>query len=260
MTKRFIPLILLLFISSVLAAQETGRMETDRPDQTESPVITKKNYIQTEIGFHFIKENELTGFLHPTVLWKYGVAKRFELRLITEFISEETPLLIPSGNDIITGIAPVQIGGKLAFWEEKGLLPKTSLIFHVAPARVGSKKFYAHKWAPDFVFTFQNTLSENIGLGYNLGAEWDGESDTPYWVYTFAPGFNIGKKWYGFIEVFGAIRKNESPQHNLDGGLAYYFNDDLKIDISSGFGITEPAPDWFGGIGLSFRINTKKKK
>jgi len=258
--KKFLFILNSLTGSLLCNGQQEGRMETDRPDQTESPVITKKNYIQSEIGMHFIKENDLTGFLHPTVLWKYGLAKRFEFRLITEFISQETPLLIPSGNDIITGIAPIQIGGKLALWEEKGLLPKTSLIFHVAPAKLGSKKFHTSKWAPNFVFTLQHTLSENVGLGYNLGAEWDGETDTPYWVYTFAPGFNIGKKWYGFIEVFGAIRKNESPQHNLDGGLAYYFTDDLKIDISSGFGITEPAPDWFGGIGLSFRINTKKKK
>jgi len=252
-------LLLFLIVSSIcVQAQQEGRMETDRPDQTESPVITKHKYFQAEFGIHFVKEKDLTSFIHPTVLWKYGLCKKFEFRLITEYVSEETSLLIPYGNDVITGIAPIQIGGKLALWEEKKILPKTSVIFHVAPSKLGSKKFQTTKWAPNFVFTFQNTLSETVGLGYNFGAEWDGESNIPYWIYTLAPGFNIGEKWYGFIEVFGAVRKDEIPQHNFDCGLAYYFNDNLKIDISTGLGLTDPAADWFGGIGFSFRFNPKK--
>jgi len=257
---KYILLLTFIVSSYYIQAQQEGRMETDRPDQTESPVITKKKYIQAEIGFNIEKEKDLKSFVHPTILWKYGVSKRFELRLITEFVSYETPILIPVGNDVISGLLPLQIGGKVAFWEEKGLLPKTSLIFHVAPAKLGSKKFHASKWAPDFVFTMQHTLSENIGLGYNLGAAWDGESSTPYWVYTIAPGFNIGKNLYGYVELFGAVRKDELPQHNFDAGLAYYFSDNTKIDISSGFGITEPATDWYGAIGFSFRFNTQRKK
>ena len=42
-----------------------------------------------------------------------------------------------------------------------------------------------------------------------------------------------------YAEVFGFILKNELPQHNLDGGIAYYLTNDLKVDISGGFGISE---------------------
>ena len=103
--------------------------------------------------------------------------------------------MIPQGNEYIRGLLPVQVGCKIALWDEKGLLPKTSLIFHVAPSKVGSKKFHTDKWAPNFRFSMQHSLSGNIGLGYNLGAEWDGFSNTPFWIYTIAPGFNLGKKW-----------------------------------------------------------------
>src|SRR6185436_4090262 len=160
-----------------LFAQQEGRMETDRPDQTESPFITKRKYIQAEFGFTVERYAGLTAIVHPTTLWKYGACKRFEFRLITEFVSVETPIIIPSGNDIISGLQPIQVGGKVALWEEKGLLPKTGLLFHVAPSKLGSKKFQTSKWAPSLRFSFQNSLSENVGLGYNLGAEWDGESD-----------------------------------------------------------------------------------
>src|ERR1041384_8037473 len=88
------------------AAQQEGRMETDRPDQTESPFITKKKYIQAEFGFNVERFAGLTTIVHPTTLWKYGVCNRFEFRLITEFISEETPILIPVGNEINSGLQP----------------------------------------------------------------------------------------------------------------------------------------------------------
>jgi len=259
MAKYFLLFVSIAFSSSLLA-QEEGRMETDRPDQTESPVITKKKYIQAEIGFNYERDGGLHAFVHPTILWKYGACSRFEFRLITEFVSVETPMTIPDGNEIKTGILPIKIGGKIALWEEKGLVPKTSVIFHIAPSNIGSKKFYTSKWAPNFIFTMQHTLSENIGLGYNLGFELDGESGSPFWVYTIAPGFNIGKSWYGYIEMFGALKKNEMPQHNLDAGIAYYFSDNTKIDLSSGVGLTDNATDWYGAMGFSFRFNTKKKK
>lgn len=258
--KYFITLLSLLIICmNSIKAQQNGRMETDRPDQTESPFLTRLHYLQGEIGFNYEKTQGLHTLVHPTALWKYGISKKFELRLITELISAETPLLIPSGNDYITGFTPVQLGGKLALTEEKGLLPKTSLIFHVAAPKIASKKFRTSKWSPVFRFTMQNTLSENVGLGYNIGAEWDGESNIPSWIYTIAPGFNIGKKWYGYVEAFGAVRKNEKPEHALDAGIAYYFSDNTKIDFSGGFGISEQAIGNYLAIGFSFRFNTRPK-
>ena len=254
-----IALLAIFFFPVSAYAQQQGRMETDRPDQTESPFLTKQKYIQGELGFNYEKTQGLRTFVHPTALWKYGISKKFELRLITELISAETVLQIPPGNDFISGLLPVQLGGKLALAEEKGLLPKTSLIFHIAAPEIASKKFKATKWAPNFRFVMQNTLTENIALGYNLGAEWDGETNTPSWIYTFAPGFNIGKKWYGYIEAFGSLRKNEKPQHAVDGGIAYYFSDDSKIDFSGGFGLSKEAIDHYVAIGYSFRFNTKKK-
>lgn len=259
--RKTILFVLINFSCFYLFAQQEGRMETDRPDQTESPFLTKLNYIQGEIGFNYEKTQGLRTLVHPTALWKYGISKKFEIRLITEIVSAETALLIPSGNDIISGLLPVQVGGKLAIAEEKGLLPKTSLIFHIAAPKIASKKFRSDKWAPNFRFVMQNTLTENIGLGYNLGAEWDGENNIPipYWIYTFAPGFNIGTNWYGYIEAFGSIRKNEKPQHAVDGGIAYYFSPDSKIDFSAGFGLSKEAIDHYVAVGYSFRFSIKKK-
>ena len=89
-------------------------MDTDRPDQTESPVIVKKRQLQDELGVNIEREKKLNTFIHPATLWKYGVSKRFKFRLITKFVSTQTPVIIPFGNEIITGLLPIQVGGKLS--------------------------------------------------------------------------------------------------------------------------------------------------
>ncbi len=250
--------LLCLVVQSVFS-QQTGRMETDRPDQTEAVYITKTKYLQFESGFNVEKNNKLTSLIHPTILTKYGVCKKFEFRLITELVSEEVYSINSPTKKYITGLLPVQIGGKIALFEGKGILPQTSFIAHVGISKFASKAFQTTKIFPSFRFTMQNALTENIALGYNLGAEWDGESNTPDWIYTFAPGFNIGKNWYGYIELYGAVRKSAAPQHSIASGFAYYISDNTKIDFSGSYGLSEDATDWYTAIGFSFRLPVSKK-
>jgi hypothetical protein len=239
----------------VSVAQQTGRMETDRPDQTESPFIVKSKYFQTEIGFNLEKNNGFRSFVIPTILWKYGLLKKLELRFITEINAIETPLIIPDGSEVNSGLVPLVAGGKWSLWEEKGLFPKTSLLFHLAIPKAASKKFKSARWAPAFRFSMEHTLSEIISIGYNIGAEWDGESKTPFWIYTLAQGFNIGKRWYSYMEIFGTFRNTDLPQHNFDAGIGYYINDNVKLDLSSGFDITKNADQHYFAIGVSFRFH-----
>jgi len=247
-----------LLAGQLLWAQQTGRMETDRPDQTESPYLTKKNYLQAEFGFNLERVDGLTQWVHPTALWKYGLNERFEFRMITEMqtIQVGTGTPIPKR---VSGLLPIQFGGKLSLLEEKGWRPKTSLIAHTALPRWGGSNFQTPKWAPNFRFTMQNTLSERAALGYNFGAEWDGFSNRPDWIYTFAPGYNIGKDGYAYVELWGSVRKGSAPQHSVAGGVAYYFSDDTKIDLSGSYGLTPAATDYYVAIGFSFRTPTKKK-
>lgn len=257
-----IPVFFLCFFFSVAArAQLTEKIETDRPDQTETPYTVPKNWLQGELGFSI--ENETNGtktFVHPTLLGKYGLTKRFELRLIAEVLSFQTPLVLPQGNDLVTGLQPIQIGGKLALLEQKGLRPKTSLIFHTSIPNAASVEFQQSRWAPNFRFTMQHSLSETISLGYNIGAEWDGEEgDNPAYIYTLAPGFSLGDKWYAYIELFGFLQDGHPSQHCMDGGIAYSVSDHTKIDVSGGFGITAgTALRNYIAIGFSFRLPVGK--
>ena len=257
MTKLWMGFLLGL-LGTLAAEAQVEKIDTDRPDQTESAVTVPRNYFQGEFGFN--KEN-LSGrdydLVHPTALLKYGL-KRFEFRLEATYISSyEHRIPDPVWT---SGLEPIEIGFKAALWEEKKLRPKTSVIFHLGIPALASKVFRPDHLIPSFRFTMQNSITDNFGLGYNLGAEWDGYTSTPTWLYTFAPGLSLGEKWYTYVEAFGFIRRNESPQHSLDAGIAYYFNDDLKIDLSGGFGISEASPKNYVALGFSFRCNTFKKQ
>lgn len=237
---------------------QAEKIDTDRPDQTESPYTVPYKWMQFEIGFS--KQNNEPGsksFEHPTLLSKYGISKRIEFRLITS-IANNTFYDKANKKETETGLEPVEFGAKIALWEEKKLLPKTSLIFHFAIPSLASKDFRAKKLAPDFRFTMQNSITNSIAVGYNLGAEWNGYNNEATWTYTFAPGFNLSKKWYCYIEVFGFISKQNEPEHNLDGGIAYNISHDCKIDLSSGFGISKTSPDWYIAFGASIRFKTGK--
>src|SRR4051812_23805093 len=86
--KRYLFIFLFCFGNSIVFAQEPlEKIETDRPDQTESPAIVPKRWFQFESGV--IREAYAYNTLYtlPTLLSKYGVSKKLELRLITEYTS-----------------------------------------------------------------------------------------------------------------------------------------------------------------------------
>ncbi len=245
-----------LFCCSNWCFAQVEKIDTDRPDQTESAVLVPKKWMQFEMGFSKQANNPSEAeYQYPTLLSKYGISKRFEFRLITT-LQSNTEIINPSFKRTNSGLTPVEVGAKVALWEENKLLPKTSLIFHVGIPGLASAYYKPDHLAPNFRFTMQHSLGKNIGLGYNLGAEWDGVSKEATWIYTLAPGFNISERWYGYVEAFGFISKIAKPQHSLDGGIAYYFTHNFKADLSAGFGISKEAPDWYIAMGASFRFKT----
>jgi Putative MetA-pathway of phenol degradation len=255
-----IALLWLLALPMLVWAQ-TAPIDTDRPDQTESAFLVPKGWLQFEMGFNQHGSNQYfpEERLLPTLLSKYAINKHIELRLITtvQSVKAYTP---SKGNYWETGLQPVEVGAKLHIAEASGWRPQTALIFHFALPRVASPTKRINRLAPNFRFTMQNSITDAMSIGYNLGAEWDGFSSTPAWIYTFAPGFKIGKTWYGYVEAFGSVMKNEKPQHSVDAGIAWYASDDVKIDFSGGKALNNYVLPWYVAVGISARMQVSKKK
>lgn len=243
-------LLLVCLLSFPGAFAQTGEpLQADRPDQTETPAIVPKGMFQAETGFTFQKNDGMSRSNSlPGILWKYGVNENFELRLITEFVSEDFD------GEKTEGFTPVLIGCKVKLLEEKGIVPKTSFIGHIALPNLASSGYKTDFVAPEFRFTMQHTLSAKLSLSYNLGCEWDGQSPETTFIYTLTTGYSITKKLGCYAEIFGFAPEKDKANHNIDGGFTYLINHNFMVDLSSGFGITENAPDHYMAFGFSFRI------
>lgn len=251
--------LLFLFCMTTLSAagqdDSLEPIETDRPDQTESPSIVPRGWFQFELGLQRDKGPAVLYTL-PTVLSKYGISKKLELRLITENTSVYTKHFTDT-----FGIEPVRVGFKYNLLQEHGLIPQTSVIAHMGLNRVASKFFKDNTFlAPEFRITMQHTLSQKVGLGYNLGAEWEETNKPPYFIYTLAPGLSFAENWYGYVELFGSIRRGKTPEHNFDGGIAYTITPNMRADLSAGVGITRNSFDHYIAVGFSFRFPVQSKR
>ncbi len=231
-----------------LYGQDLPSIQTDRPDQTECPFIVPKNYVQMENGLTFEHTNKLLrSFSLPTMLTKFGVNDHFELRLITEYSMLQTDGIKTSG------LVPITAGFKVNIAQEKGILPTTSFIGHLTFPRLASEPFRSDFVAPSFRFTMQHSLSKTFTLGYNLGAEWDGQLPAPTYIYTLTLGRSISEKFSSYIEVYGFLPEASKGDHRFDGGISYLITPNILIDISGGFGITDNAPKHYAALGLSYR-------
>jgi Putative MetA-pathway of phenol degradation len=253
MRKKILLLVVSVFLIEVIIAQTT--IQTDRPDQTECPFITPVGYLQAENGFTYENiDRDNKSITLPTILWKYGINKNFELRLITEANT------LKSYGNKVSGLVPTIIGFKVSVSEEKGIIPATGFIGHLAIPNAASTKFKASYYAPSFRFNMQHTLSNKFTLAYNLGAEWNGETPEPTFIYTLTSGMSITEKLGAYIELYGFAPQNDKADHRADGGLTYLITNDVMVDVSAGFGITKLSPKNYFALGFSYRINTLKKK
>jgi hypothetical protein len=243
-----LPLPLLCFATTFAVAQD---IETDRPDKTETVSTVPKGRFQSESGVTHtqVQRGESESML-PETLWKFGLNNKLELRLITELE------YFKYADSSAYGLEPVKIGLKVNLWEEKGIIPETSLLVHVALPKIASKKLQTMYVAPEIRLLFENEIADIVEIGYNVGAEWDGLSAEPVFVYTFSPDFTITDRLESYIEAFGYMPQQGRADHWIDGGFKYLITKDIQVDISGGYELTgrQHYHSYFESLGFSFRI------
>ncbi len=249
MTNKFLAVLVFLISQTTIYAQNNPAIQTDRPDQTECPFIVPANHFQVESGFSYEKvTTNSSAYALPSTLIRYGVNEMFEFRLIEEFVAEEIY------KETSTGFTPLTFGLKAKLNEEKGIFPEMAFIGHLSIPDFASEDYKTVYYAPSFRLTMQHTLSEKVTLAYNLGAEWDGFSAEPTFIYTLTSGITTGKNTGIYFEFYGFAPQNQNADHRFDGGFVYQMKPNMQFDISGGVGITENAPDYYGALGFSFRL------
>lgn len=240
------------FLSMQSQAQnELPPIQLDRPDLTESPYVTPHKFLQFENGLLWSHENVNTdSYTLPTILAKYGISNRSELRLIVNYQLDKTR------SNSMSGVPPIWVGFKSNLVTAKGLIPQLSFIGHLAIPNFASDSYRAKFIAPKFRFVMQHNISEKLSFSYNLGMEWDGFTADPFNIYTTTFGYSINDRLGCFIEMFGEGQFNQPFQHNVDGGFTFLVNRNAMFDISSGIALQQNPRSFFLSCGYSFRVNT----
>jgi len=247
-------------------AEEPPELVTDRPDQTESATVVPQGTLQLEMGWLASRDTDRGRTTEtrerPGTLLRFGLARRVELRVGWDGALDEEREVAARRVEEVSGVGDAEIGAKIHLMPERGARPEMALLAGTS-VPIGDDELTSDRLDPSFRLSLAHTLSERIGLGYNLGMTWASELDGSgrrvthsFFNYTAAVGFSLSPRWGTFVEVFGDLPV-EAPGgagHALDGGFTFLVRDNLQLDVFAGVGLSREAADELLGFGLSLRL------
>jgi hypothetical protein len=245
---------------------EPPEMVTDRPDATESAVVVPRGYFQFELGWSHAEFDdqgiEAVADSFPELLVRIGLSRRVELRLGFDGYEWEEARLFGSETERREGIKDTSLGVKVGLFEEKGARPQMA-VMGTLNFPTGAEEFTDSRALPALRVAFSNTLTERLSLGYNVGAlllteeEADGTKRTSAnAIWSVSLGIGITERLSGFVEALGTpvLDALGSSRSAFDGGLVYLVRPNVQLDLFGGTAISGDGPDWFAGLGVSFRL------
>ncbi len=243
---RFTVLFLLLFTTTQLMAQT---IVTDRPDQTESSSTVGIGRLQVEsglsLGFDEDVKTTVQRLLAPTTLFRYGILRGLEIRIVNQFES------VKIGDKHFQGIGDLEVGAKLELYKKEGSITEVAVLSHlILPS--GSRILTNDNYGTVNKLAVSHQLSEKYSLGYNIGYSNYGVGNGDF-TYSMALGIGVTEKVGIYIEPYGEVLDMEEFKANFDAGFTYLIHDNLQIDFSFGTGINHKMN--YIAAGISWRTS-----
>ena len=208
---------------------------TDRPDQTESSSTVSAGTLQLETGI--LVEYSPSGalsqsrILAPTTLFRYGLNKAVEFRLLSQFESVKSPY----AEKATKGISDLEIGTKIQLLRQEGVNTEIAILSHLI-IPTGSRGLSSEDYGSISKLSISHELSELTSLGYNVGYNYfnTGKGDL---TYSAALGVAVNNKVGIYIEPYGELIDFEVYEASFDAGFTYLLRDNFQLDFSFGTGI-----------------------
>lgn len=224
-------------------------MQTDRPNETESPNAVNKYHLHIENGFSYEKNENEKIYEIPEILLRYGVFKNAEIRI-------ENALQINDTQEQHNfGLIPVTVGFKYHIVDHKGVsIPDIGILGRISIPWMADKAFKEAYYSPEIRVLAQHELSKTIHLGYNAALHWLADSAKPEYIYSISCDHSLSKKLKLFVETYGFALSHQHAQNSADAGVLFFVNKNLQLDFMAGTGITHKYHNKFAELGVSFRI------
>ena len=249
--------ILLAVLVMTFCSEVEGQIITDRPDQTESSSTVGLGVLQIESGVQVSYEgpigtlgSSIRSLIAPTSLFRYGITKGVELRLVSQFEDVKT------GRFNTSGISDLEIGTKIQLLQKEGTDIEIAFLSHlIVPS--GTKAISGNGYGTVNKLSISHSLTEKVGIGYNMGYDYTNGSNIGDFTYSVAIGTSVNNKVGIYIEPYGAWEEFETGVLNLDAGVTYLLNDNFQFDFSFGTGISHEMN--YIALGFSWRALSSKE-
>jgi hypothetical protein len=252
-------LIALVFLSSTGFSQFNETIGSGRPGQSIGPFTVGKGIFQIQSGVDYFKRDEKmlslnsSGFLSNTV-FRLGLTEPFEVSALVEYRTEEISENNSTRN--LSGWTSIDLGMRYHIYSGSGLVP--SVGFQIRGRLPVGGDYKVNQLAPRFILATSQALSSKFTFVTNWGASWNGNDENPRGNYTLNLSFACTDRLGVFIENYGGVLRSEFDTY-LDGGLAFLVNNDLQLDILSGFGLNKSPEEFFISLGISWRTKRNLK-
>ncbi|MBT8260417.1 MAG: transporter [Bacteroidia bacterium] len=217
---KYVVSLALLLTSYAVSAQT---IITDRPDQTESSLTIGRGELQIETGILYgtAKDDFFSEelVLAPTVLWRYGITKGIELRLLTEIASVKDKLTSYK----TSGISDLQLGTKIQILKKQDIKTDIAFVSHVI-IPTAKDALTLNEIGTINKLSIAHDIGETFGLGYNVGYDYFGFGSGNL-TYSLSLGIGISEKVGMYIEPFGALVKLDNHEASFDAGITYLVKD-----------------------------------
>lgn len=237
---------ILLFFLTVLVTQGTlfsqDNIQTDRPDQTESPFIVPLNQFQWETGSLLDFSDQSTKWTINTSLFRYALHKNLELRFVANVLRN-----IPANSFLnpINGMSDLEFGLKYKLFE--GPFQCSFLTHTLIPT--GNESFSAGSFGINSRITIAHAITKWMSLGYNFGYIYGSEYQDTY-LGTCSAAFSLTEQLGYFIEWYGNTEQFDKIYSNMDTGFTWLYKSNIQLDLSYGFSFD--VQQNFISVGCSF--------
>ena len=239
--------LLLVMLPLALAGQT---IITDRPDQTESSSTIDPGHVQIEsgllIGFTESNGQRHRQILAPTNLFRIGISRTFELRLLSQYELSKNQ----NTDQSISGVSDIEVGTKIQFLRRDDINTEIAFLSHLI-LPTGSSALTNDEYGVINKLSIAHEINDQMGLGYNIGYDNFGSGDGNL-TYSLALGFSVND-WCGlYVEPFGAIVEFEDHEASFDAGITLLPQENIQLDFSFGTGINHTMN--YISVGVSWEI------
>ena len=258
-TLRTVAFIAALLPCTLVHAEEA--IATDRPDFVESSDVVGLGRFQVETGLtsdRHSQDGASVRTLTTPTLFRYGIGETLELRLETDGWTHERTRDAGTSTTA-SGMSDLSLGVKWHVLEGKDSTPGVAWLLHVDTA-TGSKAFRGVGLRPSLRAAVEWDLPEDFSLGVMPGVYVDRKAAGKRYagaILAATLGKQWSARWHSFVEIAGqqlTSKRNGGSVVTLDAGLAFVATPTLQFDIEVSRGLSDAAPDFESGLGVSLKF------